>query len=480
MSRSYSSPRRSSLKSSPIIAFLLVASFGILFAGCRGPEDAEDSFSFTQDDIARYRDLANDGGSSSASGSKASSAASLQPIAGSSGSLSTSNIQLDLSMVPTYAAMRKGASSAQGSAYQVTNSFLNVRSEPRTTAELLVRLEVGASVDVLEFLNGEWAKVRLSDGREGFAAHRYLSRVTTDERLALEKKEFDNMYYVSFGFVNMRKEPNQSSDKIGEIPGDTLLRPISIENTWARVQHGGNEGYVSMSYLTPFVPSFIVRQDTYQLPVLHYRLTNEQTKELLETMKAHVAALKREGYATQTLREFRDLLLTQQGKDVRLNPKTVVVAVSGVTRDNFRAVSDALNQSAITATVFLETQDVGLSGITEKNIMTLLANGFDIQSATHTGDDLRTLTNTQVELELKQSRKLLEDLIKKPVFAVLYPQGGTNDRVAQMAGEAGYLFALTEGGKNSFTRAELLRIPAMVVFASTSETDLLKFVGGEE
>lgn len=459
--------------------FLLVASFGILFAGCRGPEDAEDSFSFTQDDIARYRQLADDT-PSSASGTTSSSSASLQPIASSSGSVSTSTIQLDLSMAPTYTAMRKGASSAQGSAYQVTNSFLNVRTEPRTAATLLVRLEVGASIDVIEFLDGQWAKVRMSDGREGYAAHRYLSRVTTEERLALEKKEFDNMYYVSFGFVNMRKEPNQSSDKMGEIPGDTILRPISIENTWARVQHGGNEGYVSTSYLTPFVPSFIVRQDTYQLPVLHYRLTNEQTKELLETMKVHVAALKREGYVIQTLREFRELLLSQQTKDVRLNPKTVIVALSGVTRENLRAVSDALNQSAITATVFLETQDVGLSGITEKNIMSMLANGFDIQSATHTGDDLRTLTNTQIELELKQSRKLLEDQLKKPVFAVLYPQGGTNDRVAQMAGEAGYLFALTEGGKNSFTRAELLRIPAMVVFPGATEEELLKFVGGDE
>ena len=65
-------PRRShTFNSGPIIAFLLIASFGILFAGCgrtniKGPEDVDsEEFTFTEEDVARFRELSDDGDSES-------------------------------------------------------------------------------------------------------------------------------------------------------------------------------------------------------------------------------------------------------------------------------------------------------------------------------------------------------------------------------------------------------------------------------
>ncbi len=476
MSRPYRSSRSRSHGPRPLVAFLILASFGILFAGCSGPEDATETLVFSDEDEAQYRELSTDAMSGSTVTGSGSEVDEMEALSSGSGA-TADTAELDLSMVDSYASIRSGA--ASGAGYQVTNEFLNVREKPSTGAASVGRLNYSDSVNVVEFTDGQWAKVKLASGVEGYSAHRYLAKATSEERLAEEKKQFENMYYVSFGFVNMRKAPDQSTDKLAEIPGNTILRPSQVQGGWAKVTYDGKEGYVSQSFIARFLPNFIVRQEAYTLPILHYRLTSDRTDELLAAMGAEVDALRKEGYAFITLSNFRDLLLAQQQRDVRLDPKRTVVAVSGVTPDNIRAVSSALNVAGIPATLFIQTQYVGLTGITEKSIVTMMANGFDIQSATHTGDDLRALTNSQAELELRQSRKILEQYTHKPVFAVAYPQGGVNDRIALIAAEAGYLFGLGDDADRSFGRSQLLRVPAMTVFPSMSVEEVVKFVKGE-
>jgi peptidoglycan/xylan/chitin deacetylase (PgdA/CDA1 family) len=115
-----------------------------------------------------------------------------------------------------------------------------------------------------------------------------------------------------------------------------------------------------------------------------------------------------------------------------------------------------------------------MTGITEKTIVTLLADGFDLQSAGHTGDDLRSLTNAQVTLELQESRKILEDLTHKSVYVVAYPQAGVNDRVMQKAAEAGYLFGLGSAPDRTFSRDQFLRLPSYTVTTSMTAEDIEK------
>ena len=462
----------------PFIAFLLVASFGILFAGCSGPQDAaDDSFVFTEQDIARYRELAGEADSGTGSLGTGSTIPYLESFGTESGSIKDGAVQLDLSLVPAYTSMRQ-ASAGTTNRFQVTNEFLNVRASMSTNAATVRRLSYGDPIDVVEFMDGMWAKVTIPGGGEGYVAHKYISRVTSEDRLAEEERQYDNMYFVSFAFVNMRKEPDQKSEKIGEIPGRAIVRPLSIASDWAKVKHDGKEGYVSLSYLTKLKPNFIVRQDGYVLPVLHYRLGQDRQDETLAALRAHVNALKAEGYVFITMKDFYDLLLAQQRRDAALGQKRVIVALSGITSGNVRTVSDTLNALVIDATLFIASKDVGVSGITEKSLLTLQANGFDIQSATHTGDDLRALTNAQADLELKQSRRLLEEMSGKTVFAVAYPEGGANDRIGQIAADAGYLLGLTDGAKREFKRADFLRLPGLAVFPSTSVEEVKRFVTG--
>lgn len=474
MSRRTVSRRR--YGSHPLIGFLLVASFGILFAGCSGPqENPNDELVFTQEDIARFRNLAQSGETGTGP-TGATVTPSLEPLESGSGARKEKTVVLDLSNVETYTSMRAGGAQA-ANVYQVTNDFLNIREKPSTGAAQVGRLVFGNSVELIAFVDSQWAQVKAGN-IEGYAAHKYLSKVTTEERLADEKKAFEGKYYVSYGFVNMRKEPKQESEKLVEIPGGTILRGVKVENGWGKVTYDGKEGYVSMQFLSSLLPNFIVRQETYELPVLHYQLTKDQSAPLLAALSTHATALREKGYSFMTMKALRDLLTAQQSRDVRLDPKKVIIAISGVSQQNMRAVSDTLTTAAIPATLFIETENIGLSGITEKNLLTLMANGFDVQSGTHTGDDLRALTNAQVKLELEQSRKILEDYTKKPVFAVAYGQGGVNDRVAQIAADAGYLLGLGSDADRTFSRSQLLEIPALPIFPSMTVDEVVEFVTG--
>ncbi|MBI2636083.1 polysaccharide deacetylase family protein, partial [Candidatus Peregrinibacteria bacterium] len=205
------------------------------------------------------------------------------------------------------------------------------------------------------------------------------------------------------------------------------------------------------------------------LPILHYEVGQDG---VLAALEQHVARLSKEGARFMTLRDLFDTVQAQEARDVRIPPKSVIVAVSGITSQNLKRVSDALG--AIPATIFIRTGQVGISGISEKQILTLQANGFDIQSAGHTGDDLRTLTNAQTQLELGQSRAILEEMTHKMIFAVAYPNGGSNDRVMEQAADAGYLFGIGGAPDKNFSREQFLRLPSFTVSSGMTSEDVLK------
>lgn len=470
----FRSRRARNYGASPLIAFLLVASFGILFVGC-APAPKDEEISFTEDDLAEFHEIASDDTGSGGVTGSGSDMPYLLPLPSGSGA-TAEDVVLDLSKVPRYNAIRT-ASITDKNQYRVTNEFVNVRAAANSQSAFVERLERGATVAVTAFPDASWAEVQMPDGKKGFVALRYLARVTSDSRLAEEKKQFEGQYYVNYAYVNVRQSPDQSSPKVGEIPGQALVKPISIQNGWAALTFEGKTGYVSEGYLAPFLPAFQVRQETFELPILHYRL-QQDASALLKSMGVQVKALKDQGYTFMTLKQFADVLDQQESRDIRLNPKSAVVAVSGITKDNVQAVADALNGVGIDATLFIQTSEVGMTGVTEKQLLTLKANGFDLQSAGHTGDDFRALTNGQVTQELRQSRKMLEDAGMQ-VLAVAYPEGGVNDRISTLASEAGYLMGIGEDSSRTFTRNEFLRLPAIVIFPSMTTDEVVKLATGK-
>lgn len=472
--------RGSTSPSRSMVAFLMVASFGILFVGCGGqevPEEPVDEFTFTEDDVQRFRELVHDAQEDSTGGITGTSGI-VPNLEGSSAEPAAVDAPpvLDLSNVSAYNSIRSGPGAAGDNVYRVTNSFLNVRSDPWVTAAAIERLVNGDAVEVIDFTDAAWAHVRLADGQEGYVALRYISKLVAEEKIDEEKAAFDGLWFVGFGFLNVRRSPETTAEKLGELPGQSIVRPISMDDVWARVMFDGVEGYVAREYLSPFQPSFLVRQNLFTLPILHYRIDEPGVGT---AMQQHLAALKNAGYKLLTLRDYEALLRRQEERDVRLEPKSAAIVVSNVTAENASSISAALLQAGVDATLCIASSEIGIDGITEKQLLTLQANGFDIQSGGHTGDDLRSLTNAQVELELKQSRKILEEMTGRDVFTVAYPLGGVNDRVAKLAAESGYLFGLGAAPEKTHSREQFLRLPSFVIGPDTTTEEVLSHVTPE-
>lgn len=190
-----------------IVTFLLIASFGILLVGCTPPEPEKsfEEFTFSEDDLIRTQELLDE----TASGSDA----SVPSLVASGAQLSSASVVLNLAKQQEYDRLRSGAQDGENS-YRVTNDFLNVREGMSVSSALVAKLLEGDSMTLVEIPNAGWAKVRMKDGKEGYVALRYIAKVTTDEKLAEEKKQFEGKYFVDFQFLNVRKDPNQQAEKI--------------------------------------------------------------------------------------------------------------------------------------------------------------------------------------------------------------------------------------------------------------------------
>lgn len=465
--------------------FLLILSFGILFAGCGQPELEQgfEDFTFSDTDLSKVHTLTDPASSESAlaTGTGAVTDVPAFSVTGASGSDVTVlseivDVQPDPEKQKLYDNIRLAVPDQGGNIYRVNNPFLNVRRSTDVNSAQITRLNQGDVVTVLEIPNAQWAKIILEGGSEGFVAYRYLAKLTTEEKLPEEKKQFEGKYFVDYAFLNMRKDPSAQSEKIAELPGQTIIKPLSMNGEWARVAYDGKEGYVSAQYLKPFQPVFLVREEEYTLPVLQYVADDTAA---MTALPKHIASLKAAGKKIVTLRSFYDVVLGQESRDVRVNPDAVILLITRVNAKNLRQVNESLQIASAPATLFIQTKDLGLAGITEKTVLTLLANGYDLQSAGHTGDDLRGLTDSQVILELGQSKKLLEELTRKEVYAVAYPKSGVNDRIVKEAATLGYLFGVTEGSDLRFSRNQFLRLPSITVIGGMTADAVVKTVTGE-
>ncbi len=246
-----------------LTVFLLIVSFGILFAGCSQPEPDKsmEDFTFSDTDLQNVTKMATSSSLSPSLAEPTGSESMDLTVAATTGSVLTETVSVtpDKEKQALYDNLRMAAADQGDNLYRVNNPFLNVRVSMSVNAALVARLEQGAMLTVTEIPTAEWAKVKLGNGETGYVAFRYIAKVTTEEKLPEDKKQFEGKYFVDFQFLNIRKDPSTQAEKMGELPGQAIVKPISMNNEWARVAYDGKEGYVSTQYLKPLQPVFLVR-----------------------------------------------------------------------------------------------------------------------------------------------------------------------------------------------------------------------------
>jgi len=148
--------------------------------------------------------------------------------------------------------------------------------------------------------------------------------------------------------------------------------------------------------------------------------------------------------------------------------------------DNHSVLLPLLEEYEIPATVYVTTGMIGrpnpwLKGermMTELELVRLTAAGVEIGAHTVSHPDLSALSREDCRREMAESRDRLERLTGSPVRTFAYPFCRYGEAAVAAAADAGFLAAVTCGGRGSWRLHELKR--AMITGKDGLPTFLLK------
>ncbi len=168
-----------------------------------------------------------------------------------------------------------------------------------------------------------------------------------------------------------------------------------------------------------------------------------------------------------------------------LTPKTIVITFDDGFENNLDAV-EALIDREMLATWFIVTGAVGQvphwedSGrpkgriLGGSNLRDMRAAGMEIGSHSVNHCKLPTLTDSQLALEVTQSKCTLEDILASPVKSFAYPYGAWDERCEIAVARAGYHFACTTRTGPALKDNHPLRLRRLAIFNNDSTAALAR------
>ena len=151
--------------------------------------------------------------------------------------------------------------SALAETTKVATYMLRLREKPSTSSKVLDAYPRGTKVTILQ-KGSEWTKVKVG-GKTGYmqsdklAYAKYKSKTEREEiassKTSKKKSEVtsgETAYVIKGVRLNLRAEPDSSSDIIASFRGGTKVTVISKGKYWSHVEVKGLEGYMGNDYLT--------------------------------------------------------------------------------------------------------------------------------------------------------------------------------------------------------------------------------------
>ncbi|MGX8702404.1 SH3 domain-containing protein [Caproiciproducens sp.] len=155
-----------------------------------------------------------------------------------------------------------------GTATAVTTDSLNVRSGAGTTYGVIVTLAKGVTVTVTDNSNASWAKIKTSDGKEGYCSKEFLNIAQTGNNNGTDPNTNPGTdpgsgdptgsdshtitgASVTADMLRLRESPDTSAKILANLPRGTSLTVLDTSNSaWTKVQTAsGVAGYVSSEYI---------------------------------------------------------------------------------------------------------------------------------------------------------------------------------------------------------------------------------------
>ncbi|MEH7075296.1 polysaccharide deacetylase family protein [Neobacillus drentensis] len=217
-----------------------------------------------------------------------------------------------------------------------------------------------------------------------------------------------------------------------------------------------------------------------KVPILVYHSIDEFTgigsKELYvtpENFEKQMTFLKNHGYT---------LLTFERWQDIESVPKPIFITLDDGYKNNLHAFSifqKLTNENfRPTATFFVISDFIGRANRLTKSDLRVLANSglISIQSHTATHPDLTRVEN--LKYELQESKEKIQQITGKPVIALAYPYGNTNQHVVTETKKYYQYGLTTTPGPFSLTgyKNELYYLPRIYIKYSTTLAEFEKLV----
>jgi peptidoglycan/xylan/chitin deacetylase (PgdA/CDA1 family) len=211
----------------------------------------------------------------------------------------------------------------------------------------------------------------------------------------------------------------------------------------------------SRHVLVPPPLRLILRPHTVRLPILMYHrvdtirstlpaITQRLTVDP-RSFERQMVWLKRHGFHAVTQRQAYDAIAL--GRPLPARP--VLITFDDGYRDVLGKAEPILRRLHMHATAYVITGRVSgpdPSFLTWPELAQLRRAGFDIGSHTVTHRDLPTMTPSELQAELVDSRRTLERRLHARVQWFAYPYGRYDAQVVAAARSAGYVLAVTTTG----------------------------------
>lgn len=184
-----------------------------------------------------------------------------------------------------------------------------------------------------------------------------------------------------------------------------------------------------------------------------------------ESFEEHAAMIAAMGAETVGLEDVQDFFFGRKPAPSR----AVVLTFDDGYDNTYTRAFPVLRRLGMRATVFVVPSLVDQPGfLTWDQIRELSAVGWSIQSHTLSHHDLRTLSNTELARELRESRTQIERVTGRPVWYLCYPSGVYDRRVIDAASLAGYHGAVTVNYGTRLEQRQLFELPRVRVHGSDS------------
>jgi peptidoglycan/xylan/chitin deacetylase (PgdA/CDA1 family) len=191
-----------------------------------------------------------------------------------------------------------------------------------------------------------------------------------------------------------------------------------------------------------------------------------------ELFRGHLALLAREGRHPTSLRDLWD------GAESPQDPASVVALTFDDGRaSDYEVAYPALTEAGARADFFVNTATVGQPGfLTWPQISEMQRAGLTFQSHSHDHVALLWLPPPQLERQIHDSKRMLEDRVGSPVDFLAVPYGLVNRRVTEMARRVGYRAVCNS--LSWLARPGSSRVHRIAVYGDTSPSALTRLLRG--